>query len=542
MKEKNKKKILAIAFAVVALVVVGTTYAFITQTLTGSKKVTITARTLSLVLNEGNAITISDALPMYDQVGMIQEKSFNFSLVNNTSNDTNYVLKLVKIDSANELQPSIVKYYLTKEGIGQPALLSSLTDGIIDTGTITGNDTIDYTLRLWIDSEVTDQTLISGKSLSYRIDVEASMVEEKQTVTFAGITKEVNETVDAMFNYTSEGKYISDYDEQIEETDENYITNGIYRMDDDDGPSYFYRGEVTNLVKFGSYTKDYYVYRYGSYDFPSLEACQYYSSNCSESNKVLKYAASDIVPMYWRIVRVNGDGTIRMIYAGTTPDATGYDTGIGISRYNEGSDDPKYVGYTYDRTIKETKSNAKTEIDNWYKNVFEGTEYDGQIVTGKFCSDSSGYEEVTDVYGDTFNAFGPEKRLFPKYYNLEGNSTPSFQCAVTSETYGGSYNLKAGLIASDEIVAAGGQMAPNNSYYLYNGTKGNDDGNWFWSMSPAVFGDGVTFVGGVNNDGSACNDTVDINFGLLRPVINLRSDISFKSGTDGSTTSPYEIE
>ena len=43
MKEKNKKKILAIVFAVVALVVVGTTYAFITQTFTGSKNVTITA-------------------------------------------------------------------------------------------------------------------------------------------------------------------------------------------------------------------------------------------------------------------------------------------------------------------------------------------------------------------------------------------------------------------------------------------------------------------------------------------------------------------
>ena len=156
MKEKNKKKILAIVFAVVALVVVGTTYAFITTTLSGTKKVTITAGTLSLVLNEGNAITISDALPMYDQVGMIQEKSFDFSLANNTSNDTDYTLKLVKIDSANELQTIIVKYYLTKEGVGEPALLSSLTDGVIDTGTITGNDTIDYTLRLWIDSEVTD--------------------------------------------------------------------------------------------------------------------------------------------------------------------------------------------------------------------------------------------------------------------------------------------------------------------------------------------------------------------------------------------------
>ena len=538
MKEKNKKKILAIVFAVVALVVVGTTYAFITQTLSGSKKVTITAGTLSLVLNEGNAITISDALPMYDQVGMIQEKSFNFSLANNTSNDTNYVLKLVKIDSANELSPSIVKYYLTKEGVGQPKLLSSLTEGIVDTGTIVGNDTIDYTLRLWIDSEVTDQTLISGKSLSYRIDVEASMVEEKQTVTFAGITNEVNETVDTMFNYTSEG---------VDPLGGDSVdaTNGIYALEDDDNLIYFYRGEVNNLVKFGSYTKDYYVYRYRSYDFPSLEACKYYNSNCSESNKVLKYAASDNVPMYWRIVRVNGDGTIRMIYAGTTPDATGYDTGIGVSRYNEEYTDPKYAGYTYDRTTNETKSDAKTEIDNWYSNVLEGTTYDNDIATGKFCSDSSGYEydEVaTQMFGSEGYTYGGFRRNFANMFG-RGNANPSFKCSnEMDENIGGSYSLKAGLITLDEIVAAGGQATPNNSYYLYNGTKGNNDGKWFWSMSPAVFYGGNARVGIVDSDGYASGNGVSSRFGLLRPVINLRSDISFKSGTDGSTTSPYEIE
>ena len=85
-------------------------------------------------------------------------------------------------------------------------------------------------------------------------------------------------------------------------------------------------------------------------------------------------------------------------------------------------------------------------------------------------------------------------------------------------------------------------MAPNNSYYLYNGTKGNDDGWYFWSMSPAAFLDGYTVVGGVDDYGGAINYGVTNDRGLLRPVINLRSDISFKSGTDGSTTSPYEIE
>ena len=61
-------------------------------------------------------------------------------------------------------------------------------------------------------------------------------------------------------------------------------------------------------------------------------------------------------------------------------------------------------------------------------------------------------------------------------------------------------------------------------------------------MSPALFGNGGAHVGGVYGDGSASDDVVYGNYGLLRPVINLRSDISFKSGTDGSTTIPYEIE
>ena len=76
MKENNKKKTIAVVLMVFAIVaVISVTYAFITQTLTGSKKVTITAGTLSLVLNEGNAITISDALPMYDQNNQDQNQN-----------------------------------------------------------------------------------------------------------------------------------------------------------------------------------------------------------------------------------------------------------------------------------------------------------------------------------------------------------------------------------------------------------------------------------------------------------------------------------
>ena len=178
MEEKNKKRQVAkitVFITSIFVIFMSVTYAFITQTLTGTKEVVINAGVLDLVLEEENAITISDALPMYDEVGMIQEDVFEFRLVNKTSNPTNYVLKLSKINADNELSPSDVKYYLTKEGVGEPKLLSTLpSDGTVDSGTIAGSDTIDYTLRLWIDSSVTDEERVSGKSLSYKIDAEAT--------------------------------------------------------------------------------------------------------------------------------------------------------------------------------------------------------------------------------------------------------------------------------------------------------------------------------------------------------------------------------
>ena len=89
------------------------------------------------------------------------------------------------------------------------------------------------------------------------------------------------------------------------------VTNGLYSMEDEDGISYYFRGNVdNNNVQFGEYTEDYYVYghRYGTIYYQSLE-------NCKEANmgyevevrctQVKLASAGD--KMYWKIVRVNGD-------------------------------------------------------------------------------------------------------------------------------------------------------------------------------------------------------------------------------------------
>ena len=118
MEEKNNKKHLtkiSIIITSILVIVIGITYAFITQTLTGTKKQVITAGVLDLVLEEDNEITITDALPMYDEVGMRQEENYVFRLINNTSTDTNYIIKLNKIETSN-LDENLVKYGLVKDG------------------------------------------------------------------------------------------------------------------------------------------------------------------------------------------------------------------------------------------------------------------------------------------------------------------------------------------------------------------------------------------------------------------------------------------
>ena len=173
--KKNSILIFSIVGVVLLVVLLGISYALISQTLISSRKVILRAGVLELVLNEENAINITNAYPMFDEVGMIQDDVYNFKLVNNTSTDADYQLKLNKIASSNELSTSIVKYYLTKNNVGTAKLLSTIpSTSVVDSGTISSNTTINYSLRFWIDSSVTDSSLVNGKKLSYRLSIEAS--------------------------------------------------------------------------------------------------------------------------------------------------------------------------------------------------------------------------------------------------------------------------------------------------------------------------------------------------------------------------------
>ena len=336
---------------------------------------------------------------------------------------------------------------------------------------------------------------------------------------------ELKQEIPHMFNYASNG---NDFNNS---NNPEYITTGLYSNKDEDGITYYYRGDVdNNNLVFGAYDEDYYVfYMNGNPNiiYQNLETCE---ENSSMQCWALKLASKGDV-MTWKIVRINGDGSIRLIYNGPGINADTYfqpisfsedelSGVIGIVPYNLEVNDPKYTGYTYDNG---TDSFIKKEVDTWYNNTLGSTpDYDKYVILGRFCSDSSQYNY------DGYGAFASSYRLGRAVYD----NAPTFACPNTSESYGGSYRLKGGLITADELVFAGESYYITGNSYLNPGENGND----YWTMTPfrmntnlyMKFTDGLYFE--------------DVNYSKgIRPVINIKTEGMTLVG-DGTIDNPYVLK
>ena len=313
---------------------------------------------------------------------------------------------------------------------------------------------------------------------------------------------ELKQEIPHMFNYASNGNY-TNYDMEAL-NNPNYITEGLYSNVDEDGTTYYYRGNVkNNNLQFGAYDEDYYVYgglvEDNSQYYQSQESCQAAGvGDCS--SQPLAPAGSK---MYWKIVRINGDGSIRLIYNGTSSSPSNSELAssfsVGYVPYNLKDNEPKYTGYTYDNG---TDSFVKREIDTWYNNTLgKNSAYDSMVILGRFCSDSSGYH-----YNETFgvNSFSSVDRLVQASSDFAKDNAPTFACPSTSESYGGSYRLKAGLITADELVYAGESYSVEGNSYLNPGQGGIP----YWTMTPSYDDRGTRTRGVVSY--SSNNYIIDI--------------------------------
>ena len=236
--------------------------------------------------------------------------------------------------------------------------------------------------------------------------------------------------------------------------------------------------------------------------------------------------------IYWRIIRINGDGSIRMIYTGTTAPTentkvvmTGEGTQIGTSAFNSSNKKAEYVGYMYtlgQQHGNSTDSTIKTAIDNWYKTTTLETDSATKALVSKdqiFCNDRSPSSNQTGAWTSA------EDFYYGAYGRLNVNETPLLTCPTASDKFTSkesSIGNKAltypvGLITADEVAMAGGKLgSSNSSYYLYTY-------NDYLSGSPRTFySEGSSSEFQVNTSGSI--DPCDVGgFSGARPVISLSS-------------------
>ena len=539
MKEalKNNKKIIIIGIVIIVLLLIGVAFAYLTTTLHGEKEYLVRVGSLGLRLEEGNELTLEKQIPLEDSEGMILD-GFNFSLINEGNIETDYTIYLddIELDEGETRMPdSAIRYSLTKnEKAGSADDLSNMgvnPNRVVDSGSIAVDETINYTLRIWIDYDATTEEA-SGKTFKGKLRVEASQHVIPETTKKILADNELQEEKENMFNYASNGNYL-DMSSSPQNNPE-YVTNGLYSIEDEDGTSYYFRGNVNNNnVQFGEYTSDYYVYQGNNTNIYQSESSCTEAGN-SSCTQVKLASAGD--KMYWKIIRINGDGSLRLIYNGTSANPDNSDLAhsyvVGISPYNLESNDPKYAGYTYDNGVD---SFIKKEVDTWYKNTLGSSGYDSKVIGGRFCSDSSGYKPASEYgfSGVDFNVFASYDRLGQSATNYAKPNAPTLKCPSTSESYGGSYRLKVGLITADELVLAGENAQVTTDSYLSPGKSGIE----YWSMTPAVFNDGDAYVWG---ESERLNLSFVSNDFAVRPVINVTTENGFTSG-DGTLENIYVI-
>ncbi len=286
--------------------------------------------------------------------------------------------------------------------------------------------------------------------------------------------------------------------------------SSLNKSKDDLGDSYYFRGNPTNnYVKFGSYKAD------------TIVNGKTYSVE---------------TPLYWRIVRINGDGTIRIIYDGTEPTVNGvsHNAIIGTSQYNSIDSEPKHLGYTYDDgTGNQVDSTIKEVVDAWYEAHIKNN-YGKYIADSIFCNDKS----IAETREDNSIVFSASKRLTVEY-------KPTLICAnksdryTTKESLGNGYlSNPVGLMSADELTFAGNFSGnPNPAYYyLYTGSEYNTMTPDRYSITAAS-----TMVFIEQNWGAGLSGEATIYPWGVRPVINLKADVKFTGDGRIDTNTPYEI-
>ena len=488
----------------VGLLGVGISYAWWRLSFVQDKANTAVSKCLKLELaNQSNEINLTNMYPISDEEGRALTP-FTFTLKNTCSMSAKYTLNLEMLEGTT-LNSNYLAVLVNNKDIKLLSSYNTATTVVkgstesrtLDTGVLQANSSKDYSISIWMDKSVTLSDDAQNKVFKSKVVVDAVATETAIDKIIASVD--------------TTGKCPTMNDDGSVNVTGVEATNGyLCKAKDAYGDSYYYRGNVTNnYVKFAD--------------------------------------------KYWRIVRINGDGTVRVIYDGTSAHANGEasaDRKIGTSAFNSSYNDNAYVGYMYGKTGASTYADAhantnnstiKTYIDDWYKTNIVGTTNEQYLADNIFCNDrsmagnNSGTGAGTSVtYYRWYN--GPwESENYSKY-----NKKMMLTCSQKNDAFtvsdttngNGALTYPVGLLSTDEIALAGGWNAANSGYYLYSGQV-------WWASSPRDFYGSGAFVRHVGSNGNASYYGYVYGINGVRPVFNLKAEVLLQGS--GTAEDPYRI-
>ena len=373
---KNRKNYLIMILATVLLItIIGISYATFNYIGTGQKLNTITTGAISMnYIESSNIISMNNALPTTDSTGKKRLNTgeyFDFTIKSSIKGNTDINYEIAaKEESGNTFSGKNIKFYLTnvnsdgteeeamppktysedtKSNIytGRPADMMSLFVGNLNKQ---GDTEIKYRLRLWVDENYNPQNDNGGLIYKVKVNVYGqtsdTVAKVEDTYCKDNGFNTLSDCMLVMNNHESsvdiaktniKAKGTPDFSKTAT-TDE-----GLFMSEDDEGESYYYRGAV--------------------------------------KNNYVSFAGN-----IWRIIRRDGDGSIRMIYSGKSTTDTGEAVTIGNSQFNSKYWDPAYVGYKYNEKFSLHENNETTGY-NWFTNTQKynyGTGYTFDESTKKF--------------------------------------------------------------------------------------------------------------------------------------------------------------
>ena len=493
---------------------------------------------------------------------------FSIEATNTGTEAIPYEVTLRKKDTST-LGEDYVKVYLTdrtetqETSLLEPSKYSELTQTSVNVGSniektiykssVTGGEASyrkDFRLRMWID-ETSNQDAINGKEFTAMVNVysNAKVISAEEqvlrsnadikdiTIGDTSLTKiegkdwnyeieldsETTTKLNIVPKYSLANVKIEKDNQVISNNSEVSLAygNNIYKVtitstDQTVTKEYKINIKVKQVEKVSIFGKKYEVIdaepTLTTSSNNTSDASGLYKSTATNTGEATYYFRGNVTNNYvsfagqtWRIVRINEDGTIRIVMQD------------GINSNAEYKFNSNYNNYTY---MYYSNRYAKATLENWYQtNIGSKSDLAKNVASGNYYC-----EQAKAKYADYATSGNATMTTYNKY-------TPDFKCSSDGNGKG-IVNASVGLLSYDEVVYAGGYYNKgNNKYYLYNN-------KYFWTMSPAGFSGSRSNVWYVTVAANI-SDTIVNDTNCLRPVLILNAD-TLATGS-GTSSDPFVV-